>query len=143
MEYGICSPNSYAATVHQWIGVSRWGIEPHASNDGHNIVPYRNAEIPNNKWHTYGCLAVPSTKTSNGHGSIQFYLDNVATSVRVEWTGSDIGTPPPSAPHIYANFEHQHHVILLGTGKNWPMDVDWVRVWQTTPARAPRTQPTP
>ena len=134
MEYGLGDLNSYYATVHQWVGVSRWGVEPYVFNGEHFIVPYHNAEVPNNKWHTYGCLMVPSTKAPNGHGYIQFFLDNVATSVRVEWTGSDIGTPPPVAPHLYANFEHQHHVILLGTGKNWPMDVDWVRVWQVTSA---------
>ena len=130
MEYGGGKPETYGATVHQWLGVSRWGIEPHVCNEGKNIVSYGNAEIPNNTWHTYGCLTVPSTKSSNGKGFIQFYLDNIVTSVRVEWTGSDIGTPPPSAAKMFANFEHQHHTILLGTGKNWPMDVDWVRVWQ-------------
>jgi hypothetical protein len=133
MEYGLVDLKTYVATIHQWLGVSRWGIEPHVSNDGKNVVPFANSELPNNRWHTYGCLTVPSTKSPDGHGFIQFYLDNVATPVRVEWVGPEIGTPPPKAPHIYANFEHQHHVILLGTGKEWPMDVDWVRVWQLKP----------
>lgn len=140
MEYGLTDPKTYVATVHQWLGVSRWGIEPHVSNVGKNLVPYDKSETPNNQWHTYGCLAVPSTKSPDGHGYIQFYLDNTKTSARVEWVGPDIGTPPPVAPHVYANFEHQHHVILLGTGKDWPMDVDWVRVWQPTAPTKPLKQ---
>lgn len=132
MEYAPGDMETYFATIHQWIGVSRWGIEPHVSTQGSNVVRYVDG-APNNRWHTYGCLAVPSTKSSDGNGYIQFYLDNVATPLRVQWAGPDIGTPPPAPPHVYANFEHQHHVILLGTGKDWPMDVDWVRVWQVAP----------
>lgn len=135
MEYGLVNLDTYVATVHQWLGIPRWGIEPHVSNEGKNVIHYRNAEVPNGTWHTYGCLTMPATKTPDGKGFIQFYLDNVATAVRVEWTGSDIGTPPPTPAHMYANFEHQHHTILLGTGKNWPMDIDWVRVWQVAPAK--------
>ncbi len=129
MEYAPGDMGTYFATIHQWIGVSRWGLDPHLSNMGQNVVRYPDG-VPNNRWHTYGVLTIPSTKSPDGRGSIQYYLDNVATPIRIEWIGPDIGTPPPKPPHVYANFEHQHHVILLGTGKDWPMDVDWVRVWQ-------------
>jgi len=62
-------------------------------------------------WHTYGCLWTPTT--------VRWYFDNklVATVA--------IG---PNSP--YSVLDQSKMFVILGTGVNWPMDVDYVRIWQ-------------
>lgn len=63
--------------------------------------------LSDSNWHTYGCLWVP--------GTISIYFDNALVgSVSTSKTALDT----------------QSLFMTLGTGPNWPMYVDWVRVWQ-------------
>ncbi len=62
-------------------------------------------------WHTYGCLWTPN--------QVQWYFDNkLVTTVA---TGP--GTP-------FTALEQSKMFLILGTGKWWPMYVDYVHVWQ-------------
>jgi beta-glucanase (GH16 family) len=62
-------------------------------------------------FHTYGCLWTPD--------KVVWYFDN--KPVTTVSTGP--GTP-------FTAIEKEHMFIMLGTGRNWPMDVDYVHVWQ-------------
>jgi hypothetical protein len=59
-------------------------------------------------WHTYGFLWVP--------GTITMYYDNVAK-----------GSVALSTSY---SLDSQSLFMILGTGPGWPMNIDWVRVWQ-------------
>ena len=71
-------------------------------------------------WHTIGFLWVP--------GSVSFYYDNVLMG-----THSDAGW----------NLEGTHLFMVLGTGIGWPMNVDWVHVWQGGTTPPPPLPPAP
>jgi len=134
MEYDVtyAGLNTYGGAVLNWYGI--WNpTNGYQDVRGTNptVINYPDGNNPDKIWHTYGCLVVPSTQTTNGLGYIQMFIDNVATADISYWTSpTNLGTPPPSGTHIYSTIESQHHPIVLGTGINWPMDVDWVRVWQ-------------
>jgi hypothetical protein len=95
-------PGNWTATMHQW--------PANASSAG-------NTQHTDNNWHTYGCLW---TTTGTGTGEVKFYLDGVQVDNTVE-TGTN---------QTQFSLEEMDQFIILGTGKNWNMNVDWVRVWQ-------------
>jgi hypothetical protein len=71
------------------------------------------------QWHVNAWLWAP------GRG-ITFYVD-----------GQVIGTAPdpPGGPYSVSD-SGQHMLVVLGTATGWPMDVDWVHVWQLPEAAA-------
>jgi Bacterial Ig-like domain/Bacterial Ig domain len=69
-------------------------------------------------WHTIGFLWTPST--------ISFYRDNVLVG-----SHSTAGWP----------LDNTHLFMILGTGVGWPMNVDWVHVWQGGTAPPPPAPP--
>jgi hypothetical protein len=60
-----------------------------------------------NNWHKYGMLWTP--------GKLSFFFDDVAVG-----TASDSNN----------SLESQSLFLILGTGNKWPLNVDYVRVWQ-------------
>ena len=95
-------PGNWTATMHQW--------PANVSSDGH--IQHTDSE-----WHTYGCLW---TSTGTGTGQVKFYLDGAQVDQTV-----DSGTG-----QTQFSLEGMYQFIVLGTGKGWDMNVDWVRVWQ-------------
>jgi beta-glucanase (GH16 family) len=94
----------YLTTVHQTSGTSKGQQNP-------NNVPTVPAGTNYGDWHIFGCLWTPN--------EVRWYLDNnLVTTVE---TGP--GTP-------YTAVEQQKMFLILGTGVNWPMYVDYVHVWQ-------------
>lgn len=72
-------------------------------------------------WHTYGCLWI---STGLDRGKLTFYFDNIAySSIR---TGK-FARPAEGGAYLEAN---PSLILRLGSGNQWPMNVDWVRVWQ-------------
>lgn len=63
------------------------------------------------QWHTYGFLWDQSNNVS-------FYRDGVKGS-----------GAPFQMDNINSSFKNQHIFIIMGTGYQWPVYVDWVRVW--------------
>jgi hypothetical protein len=96
------TPGNWTATMHQW--------PANASSDGHT-------QHTDDQWHTYGCLW---TSTGTGTGQVKFYLDGAQADQTV-----DSGTG-----QTQFSLEQMSQFIVLGTGKGWDMNVDWVRVWQ-------------
>ena len=76
-------------------------------------------------FHTYGCLWTP--------GEITWYLDGgYVTSL----TYSADGMPSPASSSnqvegCYSILDEEDMLVILGSGPCWPMEVDWVRVWQS------------
>ena len=95
-------PGNWTATMHQW--------PANDSSDG-------DTQQTDNNWHTYGCLW---TSTGDGTGEVQFYFDGVQADQTIE-----VGTN-----QTQFSLEGMYQFIVLGTGQNWDMNVDWVRVWQ-------------
>jgi beta-glucanase (GH16 family) len=93
-----------ATTIHQWLNGNSISQN---SNNGPNIPAGTNFS----QFHTYGCLWTPN--------KVVWYFDN--KPVTTVSTGP--GTP-------FTAIEKEHMFIMLGTGRNWPMDVDYVHVWQ-------------
>ena len=93
-------------------------------------------------WHTYAALWEP--------GHIAWYMDGkLMHSARYndkdlpQYYYRDDPTPLPRMeeirpgkfdertwPGAHNIMDEENEVIILGCNKNWPMEVDWVRVWQ-------------
>jgi hypothetical protein len=95
-------PGNWTATMHQW--------PANVASDGHT-------QHTDEGWHTYGCLW---TSTGTGTGQVVFYYDGTQVDDTV-----DTGTG-----QTQFSLEGMYQFIVLGSGKGWNMNVDWVRVWQ-------------
>lgn len=97
---------------------------------------YRNPNYHSADWHTYGCLW-----DTNG---VEWYIDG-ALVLKQYWgekrnllapndpqqnpVAADGTNPTLSNP--FGLFDSETAIdVILGTGKTWPMEVDWVRIWQ-------------
>jgi len=97
---------------------------------------YRNPNYHSADWHTYGCLW-----DTNG---VEWYIDGVL--VLKQYWGEKRNLLAPNDPqqnpvaadgtnptlsNPFGLFDSETAIdVILGTGKTWPMEVDWVRVWQ-------------
>lgn len=100
-----------------------------------------NFDYIDDQWHTYAVLWEP--------GYIAWYLDDkLMHAARFEegkipeYYYRDDPTPVKRLQEVYPNltervWEGAHtimntaeEILCLGANKNWPMEVDWVRVWQ-------------
>jgi hypothetical protein len=98
-------------------GIRWWGVHPNdlmnnfsTFHDNNHIV-----HVPDGtdwkQFHTFGTLWLPGQ-------TIDFYFDNVRKM-----------TNPYSTYYLFQGADSQHWPVILGSD-NWPMRVDWVRVWQ-------------
>ena len=92
-------------------------------------------------WHTYAALWEPghvawyldgvemhSARYRVGALPEYYYRDDPRPLPRIEDSKPELaGRTWPGAHHI---MEMENEVIILGCNKHWPMDVDWVRIWQ-------------
>ena len=104
MEYYTQGQSSaLLTTVHQ--RTSQTNLE------NSNNMPTVPAGTNFGQWHTYGCLWTPN--------QVRWYLDNQLITT----TATGPGTP-------FTAIEQEHMFMILGTGVQWPMYVDYVHVWQ-------------
>lgn len=109
------TPGQFSSTLHNW----------GATQVGYAGFPTNITTIDNN-WHTYGCLW---TSTGLNTGQVSFYLDNQLLVFGSE--GPFIATGA-GATNGQVNLDQNGGVFLiLSSGLNWPMNVDWVKVWQS------------
>jgi hypothetical protein len=133
------SGNTYGGAIHDWYG------RYNESCPGKNYCQVSNArgagskftnfviETPSNddfdQYHKYGFLWVPATTTAPGYA--QYYYDDKATNDKIIWSKYDNQPPPPGTnPWTFGIIDIQHLAILLGTGRNEPMIVKSINVWQ-------------
>ena len=94
-----------------------------------------------NVWHTVGQLWVPGNAANGGKGYVQNFFDGVPA---IAGTGSfsplsktgwddvssyDFATLPDSSA-VFSILDHDHLIVLLGTGPETPLSVKGVTVWQ-------------
>ena len=106
--YPLRVPCTYITTVHQWKTDTTGANTSVAQNS--NNVPTIPANTDFTKWHTYGVLWTPT--------QVQWYFDDQLVTTVAVGPGTD-----------FTAMDTSHMVVILGTGKNWPMDVDWVHIW--------------
>lgn len=132
---------AYGGAVHDWYGIYNHpepGFKQVANCGGASRTRFENfvIKVPAGndfaQWHTFGCLWVPAMAGTEGY--LQFTFDGQNTTDRVSWAGSP-QDPPPREPWQFSILDQQGLVLLLAAGENWPIEVDWVRVWQTPPRR--------
>src|SRR6185437_13713638 len=88
-------------TAHDWNGSSN-------TQDPHWVT----GQNDDSQWHVYGWLWKPGN-------SITYYLD-----------GKQVGSTTIQSGGLYSAGDSQHLPVILGTATGWPMQVDWVHVWQ-------------
>ena len=106
-----------------------------------NALGYGRADFLDDGWHTYAALWEPghvawyldgvemhSARYRVGALPEYYYRDDPRPLPRIEASKPELaGRTWPGAHHI---MEMENEVIILGCNKHWPMDVDWVRIWQ-------------
>ena len=114
--YPVSTPPyvSIACTVHEW--KRGWtqdgmpsGINKNVQNGDNAIsIPYG---FVHRRFNTYGCLWTAE--------NVQWFINNMP----VASAPIGAGTPFPSAAT-------DAMYLVLGTGQNWPITIEYVRVWQ-------------
>ncbi len=93
------------------------------------------------QWHTYAALWEPGHIAWYMDGKLMhsarynatdlpqyYYRDDPTPLPRIEETRPELAHRTwPGAHHV---METAEEILVLGCNKNWPMEVDWVRVWQ-------------
>ena len=125
-EYSDYS-GAFVGTVHDWNDSSK--VHYQSSNNWQPLPE----ETDFNKWHTYGCLWTP--------GEITWYFDDVplmtqkysATAPPEPIPNAGEGSPTPAPPGTFSilDTDPEGMLLILGSDPNWPLYVDWVRVWQS------------
>lgn len=93
--------------VHQWTVTSGGKTSVQQPND----VPILPSGFNYDAFHIYGCLWATN--------SVTWYIDNQPVMT--------VATGPGTR---FTALEQDHMAVILGTGKNWPMTVDYVHIWQ-------------
>jgi hypothetical protein len=130
------------STLHNWYGVYNGTCAPkhfcqtasavHLSESSTTSFVSASSSAPN--YFTLGALWVPSKKQANGsysQGRMQFYLNDVAYGAATTWTGPvSESTETPATPWAFAAIDLHQYGLILDTGGNAFMNVQWVHVWQ-------------
>jgi Glycosyl hydrolases family 16 len=115
---GLHCPNTIEVDFLEQFGNAKWddgsssqktqwsaGLINHGGGGGGGLG---GGHIDSN-WHTYGFLWTP--------GKVSIWFDNVQQSNMTLQSGATA-------------LDQQSLFITIGTGPNWQMNIDWVRVWQ-------------
>jgi hypothetical protein len=128
--------NVYGAALHDWYGIYKATCAPSAycSKNNTNAPIHTPTTTDWSQFHTISQLWV-SGATNCGNGYVQNYFDGQLMS-KVTWVDSGAGTPPPTGSFTFSIIDQDHLNIVLGSGLNQPLQVDYVHVWQLPSAAA-------
>lgn len=130
----------YTGTLHDHDRVGR--DKTRLCTNTINATGYRDQfDVLDDQWHTYAALW--------DDNYVAWYLDNklmhsarYADGKMPEYFYRDDPTPLPPAEEVYPNYDRpawpgahtimatDHMVLFISGHRDWPVDVDWVRVWQ-------------
>jgi hypothetical protein len=155
--------NQYGATIHDWYGAL--GCTTTAldfcdiSNDGSDsanpsdpakdgVARYQNkVTMPTGAgiFHVIGALWVSARQSPNHIGYVEYFVDGQPTGVWKAWMTPPNGeSPPPTLPYIFSGLDDDHSTVFIGGPSNWPVQVDWIHVWQLNNAQSnPVASPEP
>jgi hypothetical protein len=80
-------------------------------------------------WTKVSQLWVPGDKTNGKHGFIETYINGVPVT-RIDWITDVTEGGHPTIPHVYAVQDRVNMYLHLEAGAGYPIDVNYVRVWQ-------------
>lgn len=131
------NPTSYLGTINNWYGPYPENV---IRNYDNNLIALGSVDW--NLFHVYGTLWVPQSGNTPGHAT--WYFDD-NEMITIYWRGPP-GSPPlpffsaeypsytPSsigqADRTYSILDSQNLALILSGDPNWPIYVDWVKVWQ-------------
>lgn len=138
---------TYGGMLHDWYGVylkTCPGTVCQVANGGsgtkyNNFVvdPDKRAmsggKIDWGQFHTFGLLWVKGDASNNYTGYAQYYFDGYPTNDYVSWKTPPANLTPSQLPNSAYGFgvlDSQRLLVILGSGVNQRMDVDFVRVWR-------------
>jgi len=122
---------AFIGTLHDWADDSKTHYQNSNNWQNQPTTDY-------NQWHTYGCLWSP--------GKVIWYFDGVAKITQIYSATAPPsplanGTITPTPAGIFNILDNDPEGMLLILGSDeWPMYVDWVRVWQSGSDDKNRTQ---
>jgi hypothetical protein len=145
-----------SSTLHNWYGYQGYSCPNNGQFGSCQVASsVRAKDTPTLKYespaaapvfHTFGALWVPWDSTApQTPGYVQFYVDDQPLGVPTTWVGlppsqaNPVGLLPgaplvtwPSTlpPWTMGSTDLTPHALILDTGGNAFMDVQWVRVWQ-------------
>lgn len=119
--FEVAETNAFIGSLHDW--TPKTGTD-FSFDDHMNLATARVARpFDFSQWHRFGCLWQP--------GRVRWYLDE---QLLHEQRYSPTGAPTPNVenhpPGTYSILDQDEMMVILGTANNWPLHVDWVRVWQ-------------
>ena len=98
-------------------------------------------DVLDDDWHTYAALwdenyvawyldnkLMHSARYADGEMPEYFYRDDPTPLPKAEDVWPDYGRPAWPGAHTIMNTDHM--VLFVSGHRDWPVDVDWVRVWQ-------------
>lgn len=123
--YASTFPERYITTMHDWPGTTG---RSHVKTSSNSTVM---SSVDWNTWHTFGGLWIPQNGSTPGR--IAYYFDNTLVK---EWTYSTTGVPSPAVSGAttgtFSVIDRMGEMtLILGTGKDVPLMVDRVSVWQS------------
>lgn len=120
----LAGPDVISGTVHEWT---------QNTNGGH-VYTKHEAHRSMEGWHTYGLRWEP--------GKLSWYLDGVflmsrtygkdiapAVGTFTQWAGSPEESMDALPVGTFSVLDQQRLALILGTGTDVPMDIEYVRVW--------------
>jgi hypothetical protein len=136
MQYDS-GPYSYQENISNWYGYppTKSTSNPYTGGGGNGDV-----KVPTStnfaEYHTYACLWVPATPSTQGY--LKFYFDGEQNGGTLYWNYDNPNNPFPPPPQNNASamsgMDARHMMLILGTGTDQPMTVKSVTVWQASGA---------
>jgi beta-glucanase (GH16 family) len=111
---------AFVGTIHDWADDSRIHFQ-----NANNFIS--NPGVDYNQFHTYGCLWKPGEITWYFDGKAMMTQKYSATAPPVPFANSPITSTQEG---VFSIIDNDPQFLILGSDTNWPMYVDWVRVWQ-------------
>lgn len=108
----------FVGTAHDWDG-----LDPENGKSAHSGNHIIQDVVQDSDWHLYGCLWTP--------GRIEWYFDGeLMTSLEYSEDGYPVPITDSSWIGSFSNFDSEFMVPILGADESWPLQVDYVRLWQ-------------
>src|ERR1035437_2728749 len=112
---------AFVGTLHQW--------QDSGSINYQNSNNFQSTSVDWNEWHVLGCLWVP--------GQITWYLDgNPLMTQQYSATAppnplaNTAGGITPTPAGVFDVIDTQTMQLIVGSSPGWPLNIDYVRVWQ-------------